>query len=269
MSLGPGLVANGGLRRVGLTEAALQDPLQHPQVVAEAGPDEVPLVVGAEPVDVEDPGGLVPQLLTHVQPVLPVVGHVIAAEGEHGHGIPAHHAHRAGGGGGGLRCHDGAHKHAVGPVPGLVDQGGGLGPAAAEHDGGDGHALGVLKLGGDAGAVLGWGGEAGVGMGALLGGRLAVPGAAFPVHRVLRRVLVQALPPYGVVVQVMYALSQSEDGALPGGGQGVGGWTWRWCRGPRRRSRTPDSWPTGGRRGRCAARRCPSPTHQTFQPALR
>ena len=55
------------------------------------------------------------------------------------------------------------------PVAGLVDQRRGLGAAAAEDDGGDRHALGIVKLGADAGAVLGRSGEAAVGMRALLG----------------------------------------------------------------------------------------------------
>ena len=49
---------------------------------------------------------------------------------------------------------------------------------------------------------------------------LAVPGAALPAHRVLRGILVQTLPPHGVVVQVVNHIG--EDGALSGGGQGVG-----------------------------------------------
>ena len=40
-----GDIADGGFHRVGLALAALQDPLQHPQVVAEARPDEVALVI--------------------------------------------------------------------------------------------------------------------------------------------------------------------------------------------------------------------------------
>ena len=48
-----GLEADGGFSGSGLVEAALHNPLQHPQVVAEAGPDEVPFLVGAEPVDIE------------------------------------------------------------------------------------------------------------------------------------------------------------------------------------------------------------------------
>ena len=106
------------------------------------------------------------------------------------------------------------------PGAGLVYQRGGFRPAAAEDDGGDGHASGALKLGGDAGAVLGRSGEAGVGVRPLLRRGLAVPGAALPAHRVLRGILVQTLPPHGVVVQVVNYIG--EDGVLSGGGQGVG-----------------------------------------------
>ena len=112
------------------------------------------VVIGAEPVDVEDFRGIVAELLAHVQPMLPVVAHVVAAEGPHGHGVTADHTHCAGGGCGGLGGHDGAYEYAVLPVTGLVDQRRSLGPAAAEDDGGDGHALGIVKLGRNAGAVL-------------------------------------------------------------------------------------------------------------------
>ena len=68
----------GGFHRVYLALAAVDDPLQHAQVVAEARPDEVPLVVRAEPVDVEDLRGLIAQLLAHLEPVREVVAHIVA-----------------------------------------------------------------------------------------------------------------------------------------------------------------------------------------------
>ena len=52
-------VTDRGLLSVDLTVTAIQDPVQNTQVVAEAGPQEVALVVLAEPVDVEDLGGLI------------------------------------------------------------------------------------------------------------------------------------------------------------------------------------------------------------------
>ena len=152
--------------------------------------------------------------------MLEVVAHVVAAEGQHGHGVTADHAHSAGGGGGGLRSHDGAYEHAVVPIAGLVHQGRGLGAAAAEDDGGNRHAFALVELSADAGAVLGGSGEAAVGMGALLLGGLAIPGLAGPIQSVLGRILVQAFPPHGVVVQVVGHVG--EDGALLGGNQSVG-----------------------------------------------
>ena len=53
----------------------------------------------------------------------------------------------------------------------------------------------------------------------LIGGSGAVPGLAFPVQRVLGRVLVKALPPNGVVVEIMRHVGK--DGASLGGLQSV------------------------------------------------
>ena len=49
--LGVRLIAERGFARVHLAEGAAQHPLDHAQVVAEARPEEMSLVVGAEPVD--------------------------------------------------------------------------------------------------------------------------------------------------------------------------------------------------------------------------
>lgn len=78
--------ANGCLLRAGGALAAFEDPLQDAGVLAESGPDELLLLgrgVGPEPIDVEDARHLVAALGAHVQPVLHVVGHVVAAEGLH------------------------------------------------------------------------------------------------------------------------------------------------------------------------------------------
>ena len=145
---------------------------------------------------------------------------MVAAEGQHGHGVAAGLADLALGGGGLLGGHHGTDEHAVLPVAGLIDQGCGLGPAAAEDDGGDGHAVGVLKLRRDAGAVLCRCGEAGVGVGSGTLGGVGAPGVALPVQGMVGGILVQLLPPHGVVVQVQGHVG--EDGPLLGGLQGVG-----------------------------------------------
>ena len=82
--------------------------------------------------------------LAHVQPVLEVVAHVVAAEGQHGHRVAADFAELAELGGGPLRGHRGPDEHAVLPVERLVDQRGQVGPAAAENDRRDRHAVVML-----------------------------------------------------------------------------------------------------------------------------
>ena len=189
---------------LGLAFDAVQHPLQHAHVVAEAGPDEVALVVGAEPVDVEDRqdlGALGLQPLAQVEPVLEVVAHVVAAEGQHGERIAAHHALFAAGGCGGLRAHGGGQVDAFGPAADLGDQRDGVGAAAAEDEGIQRHAGRIIPGRIDSRVVGGGHGEARVGVGCLAA-VLAVgrgPVVALPVDQVCRR-LAQAFPPHITVV---------------------------------------------------------------------
>ena len=71
------------LDRLALAVAAAEDPLQHARVLAEAGPQELAVVVLAEPVDVEDLRQLGAVAAADLQPVREVVGHVVAAERQH------------------------------------------------------------------------------------------------------------------------------------------------------------------------------------------
>ena len=52
----------------------------------------------------------------HLDPVAEVVAHVVAAEGQHGHGIAAQLADGAGGRGGHFGAHGRANVHAARPV---------------------------------------------------------------------------------------------------------------------------------------------------------
>ncbi len=90
--------------------------------------------------------GRVLQFLAHFQPVTEVISHVVAAEGNHGHGVAARDADGAGSGRSGLGGHGGADEHAMLPVARLIDQGGQTFAATAENDGGDGHALGIFPV---------------------------------------------------------------------------------------------------------------------------
>src|SRR5581483_4986598 len=77
-----GLEAKRRGDRVRPAMATLDDPAQDPHVLAEAGPGETAPLVGAEPVDGEDPGRPC-YGPAHVEPVPEVIGYVIAAERQH------------------------------------------------------------------------------------------------------------------------------------------------------------------------------------------
>ena len=177
-------------------------------------------IVETEPVYIEDLRSLIAQHVAHFKPVLEIVAHMVAAEGQHSHRVTADNAYGAGSGGGGLRGHNRAYEHAVGPVTGLIYQRSGLSAAAAKDDGGNRNAAGGIELIADTGAVLRGSGETAVGMGALFLRGLAVPGLALPVESMLRRILIQALPPNGIVIQILHHVGK--DGALLGGNQSVG-----------------------------------------------
>ena len=150
--------------------------------------------------------------LAHIDPVLPIVGNVVADEGTHAHRVAANYADSAGSGSGGLGGDGGAHEYAVVPVAALIYQGSGLGAAAAEEHSADGHAVRVVILGGEAGAVDSRAREAGVRMSAL-GAVRGIPGLALPVEGSLGRILIHALPPNG---EVGLEHDVREDGVLLG-----------------------------------------------------
>src|SRR6185436_16480271 len=126
------------------------------------------------------------------QPVAEVVAHVVAAEGQHRHGIAAYDPDLPSGGGGGLGAHGRTQEDAVCPIAALQHEGVELGPSPAEDDGGEGYALRVFPPGRHAGALAGGHGEPRVGVSGLAG---AVPLASLPIEEVLGRFLVLALPP--------------------------------------------------------------------------
>ena len=98
---------------------AVDDPLQHAHVLAEAGPEELAVLVAAEPVDVEDPRRVL-QAAAEVEPVVEVVAHVVAAERQHGERVAADLAELAERGGRHFRAHRGGRVHAECPVERLL-----------------------------------------------------------------------------------------------------------------------------------------------------
>ena len=102
-----GDIADLGFSGVHSAGAAVDYPFQNSEVFPEARPDIVTVFVQAEPVYIKDFGQLIRVcLFAHIQPMLKIISHIIAAEGQHGHGVPAHDPHCAGGSGGGFGSHD-------------------------------------------------------------------------------------------------------------------------------------------------------------------
>ena len=139
--------------------------------------------------------------------MLEVVAHVVAAEGQHGERVAAHHALGAKSGGGGFRAHGGSHVHAFGPGAGFSHQRHGGGAAAAEDEGVNGHTIGIVPLGVERRVVGGSHGEARVGvrsLGAGFLGDLRSPVLALPVDQVIGQlagVLFHAFPPHVAVIR--------------------------------------------------------------------
>jgi len=67
--------ADGRLLRFAVTFGALEDPLEDAEVVAEARPEELAAVAGAEPVGAEDRRRML-ELRAHFQPMREVVAEV-------------------------------------------------------------------------------------------------------------------------------------------------------------------------------------------------
>ena len=186
--------SDGRIHGLALPFAALHHPLEHADVVPVAGPEELAVLTGTEPVHAEDlrrHGDPLP----HLQPVAEVVAHVVAGEREHRHRVAAQDADLARGRCRGLRGERRAEEHAVLPGARLEDEGNVSLSPGAEEDGGDRDAFRILPVRRDGGALLGGGGEAAVGMRRLLA-RGWGPRTALPVEGVRRRRVVVTLPPW-------------------------------------------------------------------------
>ena len=109
------------------------------------------------------------------------------------------------------------------PVEGLINQRSGLGTSAAEDDSRDAERLSRCQIPGDAGAVLGRSGEAGVrDEQSFRRDRRCNPTfSPFQLRAVLGRILVETFPPNCVVVVIVKS-NVGEDGVLTGAGKSVG-----------------------------------------------
>lgn len=156
--------ADGGFVSWDATVASFDDPLEDADILSEAGPEEIPLGVFSEPVDVENSRESA-DVFSHIEPVGKVVAHVVSAEWEHRHRIASDGSDRTACGGGRLGALGGPEEYSVGPVEGLEDQRHGCWSTTTEDDRIDRHSIWVLPFGVDVGALVGRRGESGVGMG--------------------------------------------------------------------------------------------------------
>ena len=200
---GPGdvLVARAEAERAfdgaGATANAINDPLQDAHVLTIARPDELAVLVLAEPVDAEDRRQLESLVSAGLDPVTPVGGHVVADERQHGERVAADRG-LANGGCGRFRAHRRGHEHAVVPAKRLIDQREGLRQATTEQERRDRHAGRIFPRRIDRRALAGRSGEAGVRVGTG-GAGLRRPVVTLPVDAVCRR-RAHAFPPDAAIV---------------------------------------------------------------------
>ena len=133
-------------------------------------------------------------LAAELEPVVPVPGHVVAAERQHRHRVAPDRADRAGCGRGRLGAHRRAEVDAVGPVERLVDERHGVRAPPAEDERLDRDALRVLPLGIERRALGDRRGEARVRMSGAPP-RARRPLLPLPVDELGRVLLRHAFPP--------------------------------------------------------------------------
>ena len=190
--------ADGSFAAQGAAVCAIHHPLQHAHILAIAGPQELAVGILQEPIHMKNPGCLT-QAARHLDPMPEIVAHVIAAEGQHRHGVAAHLADGAGCGRGHFRSHRRAGINARAPIEGLIHQRHRRRAAAAEDERADRHALGSFPRRIDSGALRRGRGETGIGVRrfrAGLLGDLRRPAIALPVEAFGWRFVGHALPPH-------------------------------------------------------------------------
>ncbi len=198
---------------------AVQYPFQHPHVLAVAGPQELPVGIPTEPVDEEHPRRIV-KAVPYLQPMVEVIGDVVAAERQHRHRVASNFALLAGGGGGGFGTHGGRQVNTVGPVGRLHHQRYRRAAPATENEGTDGHARGIFP-GRIDGRTLGRRRrEAGIGMGGYPAatGR---PRLALPVGQLRGWGVGHFLPP-DIAIRGHGHIGENAIGLEGGQGIGVG-----------------------------------------------
>ena len=113
------------INTTGFSFDSLEHPLEHTGIFTKPRPDKLAVFVSSEPIHTKDFGQTragSAELLTKVQPMRKIIGHVVATKRKHRKRITTDHALLAGGCGRGLAAHGGRHVHALLPVAGLGHQ---------------------------------------------------------------------------------------------------------------------------------------------------
>lgn len=91
------------------------NPFENTHIFTKARPEEFAVFVFAEPVDIEN-AGWVGDVAAELQPMVEVIGHVVAAEWEHGKRVTAHFTDFTRGRGRHFTAHRRGRINAKGPV---------------------------------------------------------------------------------------------------------------------------------------------------------
>ena len=182
-----------------LALAAVNDPLEHPHVIAKTRPEKFPIGTLAKPVYVKDEWRI-RQTSTDFKPVLEVIAHAISAKGQHCHRVTSHLTNRARRGSGGFRSHGRADINAVSPIHGAKNQRHRVAPASAENDRTDRHALSLFDVRIEHRIVPHRNRETAIGMRCFLL-RLRRPTISFPVEARSGRGILSFPPDIAVVGQ--------------------------------------------------------------------
>src|SRR6266516_5154457 len=128
-----GQTADGRLNRAPGSFAAMDDPFEHPHVLAETGPEKFPVRAFAKPVHVKNKRRI-GEALSDLKPMPEVIADVVAAKWQHRHGITPNLANRSGCARGCFRSHRRAEINAVLPVKRLKHERHRIAAASAEDD---------------------------------------------------------------------------------------------------------------------------------------
>ena len=124
---------------------AISNPLEHPHVFGESGPEEVSIGIFAEPIHMEKPRKMFDGA-AHFQPVMEIVAHVVSTEWHHRHRVASHHADRPRRRRRRLTAHGRSHVHAMSPIKRLIHQRHGAGTPPPKDDRTHRHPIRIFPL---------------------------------------------------------------------------------------------------------------------------